>query len=99
MFIHQYVIYTHPPDLIRRVPEVIPGYPDRILPVDDKAAAILKERPLTKLYNERPMWLANAHRGLDAVVAAAYGWQPDLSEEEILSRLLALNQTRSHTQS
>ena len=38
------------------------GYPDRILPVDDKAAAILKERTLTNLYNERPVWLAHAHR-------------------------------------
>ena len=91
--------WLNPSDLIRRVPEVVLGYPDRILPVDDKAAAILKERTLTNLYNERPVWLAHAHRDLDAAVAAAYGWQPDISDEEILSRLLALNQTRTHTQS
>jgi len=36
---------------VQRVPEV--GYPDRLLPVDDKAAAILKKRTLTNLYNER----------------------------------------------
>lgn len=34
----------------------------------------LKERTLTKLYNERPKWLADCHTRLDAAVAAAYGW-------------------------
>src|SRR5439155_7441512 len=36
--------WLSPPDLIRQVPEVVPGYPDRSLPMDDKAAAILKKR-------------------------------------------------------
>jgi hypothetical protein len=58
---------------VKRVPEVVPGFPDRILPVDDHAASILKKRTLTNLYNERPTWLANAHRDLDAAVAEAYG--------------------------
>jgi hypothetical protein len=40
--------------LVRREPEVAPGFPDRILPVDESAAAILKKRTLTNLYNERP---------------------------------------------
>jgi hypothetical protein len=35
--------WLNPPDLVQRVPEVAPGFPDRILPVDDKAAAILKK--------------------------------------------------------
>ncbi len=48
-------------------------------------------RTLTNLYNARPTWLDNAHRTLDAAVAAAYGWPSDLSDEEILERLLALN--------
>lgn len=39
--------------------------------------------------------LDNAHRDLDAAVAAAYGWPADLSEEEALSRLLALNLERA----
>jgi hypothetical protein len=39
------------------VPEVVPGFPDRIVPVDDRASAILKKRTLTNLYNERPAWL------------------------------------------
>ncbi len=76
---------------MRREPEVAPGFPDRLLPVDEKAAAILKKRTLSNLYNERPTWLANAHRELDEAVAAAYGWPADLSDDEVLSRLLALN--------
>jgi type II restriction/modification system DNA methylase subunit YeeA len=48
-------------------------------------------RTLTSLYNQRPTWLANAHRQLDAAVFAAYGWPDGLSDEEILERLLALN--------
>ena len=27
--------WLNPPDLVKRVPEVVPGFPDRILPVDD----------------------------------------------------------------
>jgi hypothetical protein len=80
-------------------PKHLEGYPDRILPKDEAAANILKKRTLTNLYNERPMWLVNAHRDLDAAVAAAYGWPPDLSDDDILSRLFALNQSRAHTQS
>jgi type II restriction/modification system DNA methylase subunit YeeA len=87
--------WLNPPDLVKRVPEVVPGFPDRILPVDDKAATILKKRTLTNLYNERPTWLANAHRVLDAAVAAAYGWPADISEDDALARLFALNQSRA----
>jgi type II restriction/modification system DNA methylase subunit YeeA len=85
----------NPPDLVRREPEVVRGYPDRILPIDDKAAEILKTRTLTKLYNERPAWLDKAHRELDAAVAAAYGWPKDLSDDQILERLFSLNQQRT----
>ena len=78
----------------------MPGYPDRILPVDEAAAKILKTRTLTKLYNERPGWLDNLHRELDRAVAAAYGWEADfeagtLTDDEILARLFALNQERA----
>lgn len=90
--------WLNPPDLVKRVPEVVPGYPDRILPIDDNAAAILKKRTLTNLYNERQAgnvaWLDHAHRDLDAAVAAAYGWPADLTDEQILERLFALNQER-----
>jgi type II restriction/modification system DNA methylase subunit YeeA len=53
--------------------------------------AQLKERTLTNLYNERPAWLDMAHRKLDTAVCNAYGWPHDLTDEQILERLLALN--------
>jgi hypothetical protein len=52
-------------------------------------------RTLTNLYNQRPTWLDLAHKKLDAAVADAYGWPRDLSDEEILARLLALNLERA----
>jgi type II restriction/modification system DNA methylase subunit YeeA len=87
--------WLNPADLIRIEPEIVPGYPDRILPRDAAAAKTLKSRTLTNLYNERPTWLANAHRDLDAAVAAAYGWPADIAEEEALTCLLALNLERA----
>jgi type II restriction/modification system DNA methylase subunit YeeA len=87
--------WLNPPDLVERVPEVVPGFPDRTVPVSPKAAAILKKRTLTNLYNERPAWLDNAHRELDAAVAGAYGWPADISEEDALARLLDLNRERA----
>jgi len=96
--------WLNPPDLVEIVPEVTPTaapgeaprkYPDRILPKNVAAAAKLKERTLTSLYNQRPRWLADAHEALDRAVAAAYGWPEDISTEEALSRLLALNLQRA----
>jgi type II restriction/modification system DNA methylase subunit YeeA len=55
----------------------------------------LVDRTLTKLYNARPAWLADAHRKLDEAVAAAYGWPATLTDSEILQRLLALNHERA----
>jgi hypothetical protein len=57
-------------------------------------AAELKQRTLTRLYNQRPTWLELAHRRLDAAVCDAYGWPDALGDEEILARLLALNLER-----
>jgi type II restriction/modification system DNA methylase subunit YeeA len=95
--------WLNPPDLVRREPEVVQDYPDRILPVDDAAAAILKKRTLTNLYNARPAWLDNAHKALDEAVADAYGWGDDwraglLTDDEILARLFHLNQQRAAAQ-
>ncbi|MGA0530411.1 class I SAM-dependent DNA methyltransferase [Hansschlegelia sp. KR7-227] len=87
--------WLNPSDLVRIEPEVVPGYPDRILPRDEAAAKELKKRTLTNLYNQRPAWLDMAHRRLDAAVAAAYGWPDDLPDDEILERLFALNQERA----
>jgi type II restriction/modification system DNA methylase subunit YeeA len=93
--------WLNPPELVKRVPEVVEGYPDRLLPVDASAEKELKKRTLTNLYNARPAWLDNTHKALDAAVAAAYGWDdysPDMPEDEILVRLLALNLERAHEQ-
>jgi len=69
-------------------------YP-RIVPRDEACAKQLQKRTLTNLYNQRPAWLDLAHKKLDEAVFAAYGWQPTLSDEEILERLLALNLERA----
>ncbi len=95
--------WLNPSDLVNRVPEVVPGYPDRILPVSPKAAATLKKRTLTNLYNARPAWLDHAHKALDEAVAEAYGWGDDwragkLTDDEILARLFWLNQERAKAQ-
>ncbi|MBI3823717.1 MAG: hypothetical protein HY289_13695 [Planctomycetes bacterium] len=36
-----------------------------------------------------------AHQKLDAAVFAAYGWDPALSDEDILAKLLELNLQRA----
>jgi type II restriction/modification system DNA methylase subunit YeeA len=92
--------WLNPADLVERVPEVVPGYPDRILPKTEAAAKELKKRTLTNLYNTRPAWLDHAHKALDEAVAEAYGWGDDwrtgaLTEDEILARLFKLNQERA----
>lgn len=58
----------------------------------------LRRRTLTNLYNQRPDWLDQAHRKLDDAVLDAYGWPHNLSDEEILERLLALNLERAAKQ-
>ena len=63
----------------------------------DATGEELKERTLTNLYNARTTWLVEAHRKLDEAVFAAYGWPANLSDSEILERLLALNHQRANT--
>lgn len=87
--------WLNPADLVRREPEVVPGYPDRIIPISEEAEKVLKKRTLTNLYNERPAWLQHAHKALDDAVAAAYGWPTELDDDEVLARLFALNQERA----
>jgi hypothetical protein len=99
--------WLNPPEWTHRVPEVIPlgldksPYPERIEPKPGISEANLKalsQRTLTHLYNQRPAWLSNAHAELDAAVAAAYGWKDytlEMTDDEILKRLLALNLERS----
>ena len=65
-------------------------YP-RLVPKDEECAKRLKKRTLTNLYNERPTWLDLAHRKLDEAVFAAYGWDPAMSDDDLLAALLELN--------
>ena len=95
--------WLNPPEWTSRQSEVVPlgmqrsPYPDRILPREGHERDLAK-RTLTKLYNERPAWLTQAHEALDSAVAAAYGWNdyaPSMTDTEILRRLLALNRHRA----
>lgn len=56
---------------------------------------------LGSIYNSRPSWLNLAHKDLDRAVLAAYAhvtgdeWPESLTDDELLSRLLALNHDRA----
>ena len=52
----------------------------------------LKARALTSLDNNRPQWLADGHTILDVAVAAVYGWNARISEDEALKTNLAFDQ-------
>ena len=83
--------WLNPPEWVEWVDEPVPGYPKRPVPRDEDAAKPLKTRTLTNLYNSRPQWLADAHTALDAAVAEAYRWPVDISDDDALGELLALN--------
>ena len=85
--------WLNPPEWAEWIDEPVPGYPKRPVPRDEATAKELKKRTLTNLYNARPQWLAYAHTALDTAVAAAYGWPTDISNEDALCELLALNVT------
>lgn len=87
--------WLNPPDLVREEADVVPELPPRLVPVDEEAGTLLKKRTLTNLYNQRPTWLDDLHRTLDQAVFAAYGWPPDIAEEEMLGNLLSLNLERA----
>ena len=83
--------YVHDPDA-RGIGAV--RYP-RTVPKDEECAKQLKKRTLTNLYNERPTWLDLAHRKLDEAVFAAYGWEPGMSDDDLLAALLEFNLARA----
>jgi hypothetical protein len=56
--------------------------------------AAVRGRTLTRLYNERPAWLGQAHAVLDRAVLDAYGWPRDMADEQMLARLLEINLAR-----
>jgi type II restriction/modification system DNA methylase subunit YeeA len=89
--------WLNPPEWTERIAEVVFRFPPRVVPRAGYESQV-KARTLTKLYNERPEWLENAHRALDKEVALAYAWDdytPHMPDEEILSRLLKLNLERA----
>ena len=88
--------WRNPPEWVEWVEEPVPGYPRRPIPLDEAAAKELKRRTLTALYNARPQWLTDAHAALDAAVAAAYGWPADITNDDALRELLALNLSHKH---
>jgi hypothetical protein len=83
--------WLNPADLVDVVPEVATGFPDRLIAKNDSAAAKLKKRTLTNLYNEMPEWLSEAHRELDSAVGAAYGIRSELPDDQIMNLLLELH--------
>ncbi|MDE2809842.1 MAG: class I SAM-dependent DNA methyltransferase, partial [Gemmatimonadota bacterium] len=83
--------WLNPPEWVEWLEEPAPGYPPRPVPRNEEAAKELRKRTLTNLYNARPQWLAAAHTALDAAVAAAYGWDAEIGEEEALRKLLEIN--------
>jgi hypothetical protein len=91
--------WLNPPEWVEWVitpEEAQAGFPKRPVARPGHEAE-LKKRTLTNLYNAQPVWLVNAHQALDKAVAAAYGWNdytPDMSNPEILQRLLKLNLAR-----
>ncbi len=92
--------WLNPPEWVEWVitpEEEKAGFPKRPVAKPGHEADV-KKRTLTNLYNTRPAWLDMAHKALDATVAEAYGWTdytPEMPDEEILRRLLALNLERS----
>ena len=83
--------WLNPPEWVEWVEESVPGYPKRPVAHDEAAAKEIKKRTLTNLYNARPQWLADAHATLDAAVAASYGWDADISDDDMLRELLVIN--------
>ena len=83
--------WLNPPEWIDWIDEPSPNYPKRPVPTPAAPLQQLKRRTLTNLYNQRPQWLADAHAELDAAVAAAYGWRADVSDDDVLRRLLKSN--------
>ncbi len=82
--------YVHDPDA-RGIGTV--RYPRLV--AKDAHVFDLAKRTLTNLYNERPTWLDLAHKTLDEAVFDAYGWDPSMTDEQILAALLKLNLERS----
>ncbi len=87
--------WLNPPEWVQWIEEPAPNYPKRPEPTPTAPRQELKRRTLTNLYNQSPQWLQTAHQNLNTTVAAAYGFPPDIPNEEALELLLGLNRARS----
>ena len=83
--------WLNPPEWVEWVDEPVSGYPARPVARDETAAKELRAHTLTHLYSARPQWLADAHAALDTAVAAAYGSDAGIADEQALANLMALN--------
>ena len=87
--------WLNPPDLVVRVPEVVPGYPGPH-PAEGRGVREGAEEADADQALQPAAGLARQHpQGARCAVAAAYGWPADLSDDEILARLFELNQARA----
>lgn len=74
--------------------EEVAGFPARPVAKPGRESDLKKRTP-TNLYNAPPKWLTMLHEDLDSAVAAAYGWEWPISDDEVLKRLFELNLERS----
>ena len=70
----------------------------RAAPRHDACAARFRRPTAANLYNTGPTRVALAHATLEDAVFAAYDWRPDLSDEQTLEKLLALNLERAQAE-
>ena len=94
--------WLNPPDLIDIVPEATPTaapgeaprrYPERILPKSGEAAAKLRERTLTNLYNQRPRSVALIRRPPLLHIPATPSALPSI-RRPLMSRAAASQKTK-----
>ena len=83
--------WLNPPEWVKWKNEPVPGYHKRPVARSESKEKKLKQRTLTNLYNAKPTWLKNAHAVLDEAVADAYGWDPNITEDEFLQSLISMN--------
>lgn len=87
--------WLNPPEWVKWEHPPVPGFPPCPVPRNEDASRQLKDRTLTKLYNQQPQWLIDAHDRIDKAVAVAYDWPTDISAEDALQALAELNSRRS----
>lgn len=87
--------WLNPPEGVEWVDEPVPGCPKRPVP---RAKLRLRTSKIARLQISTTFvhsGLTDANAGLNAMVAAAYGWEPEIPSDEAFGNLLALNSSRS----